>query len=139
MATIAWREEAGTMVLAHGAENPADAEWTEYIAALNKFVEARGQVRALVVTPGTAPNMGQRKQLNDLTRSKPIPTAVVTESTVGRTIVTLLTFGNPAIKAFDPGRLDEAFAHLDIAPAARPRVRAVVSDLRRAVGLADLA
>lgn len=138
MRTIAWREVAGTVVLIHGESDPTDAEWAEYLAALRRRLEQGPAFRALVVTPGSGPNMRQRKQLNEVFGGQAAQAAVVTASAVGRAVVTLLGLRNPGIRAFDPDHLDDALAFLALPSDDRARMRLVVSELRRQVGLAEL-
>lgn len=139
MRTIAWKIEANTVVLVHGANDPADPEWTEYLEALRAGIHRGERLRVLVVTPGSGPNMRQRKELNEVFQGMSTPTAVVTSSTVGRAVVTLLALRNPDIRAFEPGRMSEAFEYLSIPPPQRERLQALVDTLRAEVGLASVA
>lgn len=138
MRTIAWQAVDDLFILVHGAADPVDAEWDQCVQAARQTALTHGRLRSLVVTPGPGPNMVQRQRLNAVTDGAPIPAAVVTDSLVGRAIVTLVGLRNTAIRAFDPTRLDDALTYLEEPSAKQPRVREAVQALRKQVGLSNL-
>lgn len=138
MQTMAWSDCGGIFVLVHGEQEPADAEWNRYVEALERSIESSGKFRALVFSPGTGPNMRQRRQLAALTEQQRVPyrSAVITPSTVARAIATLIALRTPDIRAFDPSQLDDAFEHLELTEMEKNTVRGSLNTLRRQMGFA---
>jgi predicted Abi (CAAX) family protease len=134
MQTMAWQAVDDVLILVHGAQEPVDAEWDQLVEAARKYAASAGRLRSLVVTPGPGPNMSQRKRLNAVTDGQPIPAAVVTDSMVGRAIVTLVGLRNPAIRAFEPQRLDQALEYLGVPSQSQARIREAVQALKQRVG-----
>lgn len=139
MKTIAWKKASNVFVLVHGEQDPVVEEWDTFIADLVLQIgERRGLVLSLVVTPGSGPNMRQRKQLSDALKSVQSRSAVVTGSAIARTVVSILRLRNPEVRAFDPGQLEHALTHLDVDSAEKSKVRRVVDELRNQLGLAPM-
>ena len=130
MQTIAWQVKENTVILVHGAQEPTDAEWTRYVDELRRVIKGGGQPRVLVVTSGPGPNMRQRKQLGEVFEGVSAHTAVVTSSTVGRAIVTLIGLRNPGIRAFEPSRMDEALSYILVPESEKQQMHELVSTLR---------
>jgi hypothetical protein len=128
---FAW---AGDVLIAvHGTQAPTDEEWSNYLKTIRK-VENLQEVRSLAFTDGGAPNSLQRKEINDLLKGRPGLGAVVSASTLVRSVVTAMTWFNPLMKAFPPERVDEAYAHLKLKPAEIDAVRREIANLRKAFG-----
>jgi hypothetical protein len=75
----------------------------------------------LIVTDGGVPTYAQRRYLNERLAGRYVPVAVVSGSTVFRSIVAIvnaMSWFNRKIKAFPPSGFREAIAYLEI-PASR--------------------
>lgn len=134
MKTMAWRVEANTFVLVHGNHDVSDDDWVPYIDEMGKYLAQGKPIKTLVVTPGPGPSLRQRQKLNEVIQSHPVPTAVLSGSAVARTVVTILRLRNPEIRAFEPGKYDDAFKHLELPEAERVRLLDVVAELKKTVG-----
>lgn len=134
MRTLAWRVESNTFVLLHGEGEPTDAEWEAYLADMRAHLETSDVFRVLVITGGPSPNAHQRKLLNQVIRGRDAPTAVLTASAVGRAVTSILRLRNRFIRAFEPGRLEEAFQHLKLEEAEQKKVRQAIEALQREMG-----
>jgi hypothetical protein len=128
--TLLYRSIGSLVLLVHAAVPPAADEWTEYVSAL----EAVGrnhpeQVTLLVIGESSGPSAAQREELK-MRAPRNIRTAVVTNSTIARTIVTILGWVTPSIQAFLPANIDGAFDHLSTPREARPEILKRVAALR---------
>lgn len=106
----------GDLVVAlHNSSPPTEQEWAGYMDAMKKI--GAEKVRGLAFTDGGGPDSKQRKLITDLLGGQPRQAAVVSASSVVRGIVTALNWFNPAIKAFSPERVDEAYDYLKLTTA----------------------
>lgn len=135
MPTIVWTTESNVFLLVHGEPDPTAEEWDALIVALASYLAGKSRVRSLIVSPGSRPNLQQRKQLNEVLKGVRNLCSVVTGSAVARTVVTILRLRNPEIRAFDPEHLESAFDYLELDPSERRKVRAALETLREQVGL----
>lgn len=111
----------------HGLAPPSEVEWDRYLALCD---DLRGRVqgdysrtRGLSISAGGGPTASQRKKLVRFLDGQSPLVAVVTESTVGRGVVTALSWFNASIKAFAPHKLGDAEQHLKLASATSLLVR----------------
>jgi hypothetical protein len=127
---MTWEMVGHVQVVVHTEEPPSDEEWRAYLDGVAK-IEA--SVRAFYVrTDGGGPNALQRELLTKFfeTRSMP-PVAIVTPSVMVRGIMTALNwFLNNRLRLFSPSQAVEAFGYLQVAPADRGPLEAVVARLR---------
>jgi hypothetical protein len=146
--TLLFKFLGDLVLLVHGTGPPSDADWSDYVAALELHKDSLRCV--LVVSDGPGPNAAQRSRINALVdrNRRAVPTAVVTHSTVARGIVTVLHWFNPGIRAFAPDHLAGALDYLGVAPTQHEPITREVAGLRmalavdpaaasRAMGLAD--
>lgn len=96
----------------HTAKPPTNEEWQELITLMQPSDVAN--FRAISLTDGGAPNSAQRKSMNDYLAGRVPLSAVVTQSTVVRGVVTAMSWFNPNIKSFSPEELDAALVHLKV-------------------------
>jgi hypothetical protein len=89
-------------IVAHGAEDPSDEEWSGYLGA----VEHHGIDRTmqLVFTEGRGPTPSLTAGLNDLLAGRTMPVAVFSASAGVRARVTAMSWFNRKFKAFAPLR-----------------------------------
>lgn len=103
----------GNVVIAlHTSSAPTDEEWTEYTRAVKAMDITK--VKPLAFSDGGGPDSKQRKQLNDVLASRPGRAALVTSSTLARSVVTALSWFNPLVKAFAPDEVAQAFDYLQL-------------------------
>ncbi len=122
MQNMAVEAQGGLIVIAHNDHNPSDAEWDDYLGKVRAMVKVVdgdfGRIRQLVLTDGGHPSSGQRERIDGATREvrnrERAATAVVTESLVARSVVTIFSWFNVRIRAFGPGRLHEAARFLEL-------------------------
>lgn len=130
MKTMGYDVIGELLITVHTTAPPIEAEWKPYVAALAELVQNtkdHSKIRNIVFTDGGAPDSLQRKVVNDIAASRPpVPTAVVSGSTMVRSVVTALAWFNPKIKAFSPRQIDEAYRYLGFSPSQvevfRPRL-----------------
>jgi hypothetical protein len=72
----------------------------------------------------------QRSKLSRIPALKRVPSVVVTASTVGRGIVTAISWLGTKVRAFAPAHLDDGFDYLGLPPGLRPAVLREVAALR---------
>lgn len=133
--TLAFRRLGSLVLLAHANVPPAPDDWQQYLDVLRPLLPDPA-LRALVLTDDIGPTAAQRESMNralaqaDVTIAR---TAVVSGGKLTRGIVTLLSWFNPGIRAFQPVQLDEALAYLEIEESRRGAVRADIADMRLTV------
>jgi hypothetical protein len=115
MKNMAFASVGRVIIAMHNELPPTNGEWEEYVKILQKVTDLSA-IRTMALTDGGAPNSNQRKQLNDILRGRPNLGAVVTGNGLVRSVVTALTWFNPAVKAFPPERVKEAYVHLQLGP-----------------------
>lgn len=119
------------VLLVHGATSPSDAEWSAYLADLERWLP--GVVGVLVDTDGGGLTSDQRRLLNAAAARSgrtSIRTAVLSSSLLGRGIVIALNLFNPKIRVFRPEAVDQALSYVGIA-LDRPAVLVEVERLRQ--------
>lgn len=127
------------MILVHGSTPPATEDWRDYCRALQIVGREHAGVTLLVVSDDVGPSNAQRDELRRHA-PKSIRTSVVTTSAFARSIVTLIGWVDPNIRAFAPVAIDDAFKHLSITASDRPTVLRRVAAMRArlsGVGLLD--
>jgi len=66
--TLAFTKLDGFMVVVHGADPPAQADWDRYMEAWLVYHEGRSQCRVLIVSDGGAPTSAQQYRMKDQIR-----------------------------------------------------------------------
>lgn len=113
------------MLLAHGAEPPADPEWHAYVEGLHQL-DGSGGVGVVVLTDGVGPNALQRKMMTGFK----MKSVVITTSKVARGIVTALGWIGAAVSAFPPEQFDEALLSVDVPRFDVPAIMASMAKMR---------
>ncbi|HSM92443.1 MAG TPA: hypothetical protein VLT47_06095 [Anaeromyxobacteraceae bacterium] len=133
MKTHAYAVHGDVLLSALAVEPPSDREWDDYLAA---WARMRGGERrkVLVFTEKAGPTAEQRGQLAALLGGAAQRAAVVTPSAVGRLMVAAVAWANPAVRAFLPAQVGEAFDYLDVPHADRAELLAAARPLVAAVG-----
>lgn len=133
MPTLLYRSIGSLVLLVHAPVPPAPDEWTQYVSDLESVGRNYPEdVTLLVIAEGSGPSAAQRDELR-IHAPRKLRTSVVTTSTVARTIVTLLGWVTPTIRAFAPANMDSAFDYLSISPEARPAILRQLAALRAQV------
>ena len=109
--TISFAAQGGVVVFVN-RETPSDAEWAAYQNAIESEGQLHGLVRILVVTESGPPSPKQRQQAGELAARIKCRTAVVTDSVVQRTVVTVFSWFAIDIKAFSSARMHDALSFL---------------------------
>jgi hypothetical protein len=128
-----------TLVVVHNAVAPDDDDWQVFMDAWKQHLD---KVKAqLVYSDGGAPNSEQRRTsvaMISSRRAGPPPTAVLTDSMLGRGAVTALGwFIRERIRAFSPERMSEACKFLGVSHQ-ESQLRQSVRELRRQLSLRAL-
>lgn len=120
----------GNILLAVYSENaPTAAEHEETIAIFSKVDPAK--VRVLTYTRGGAPTSAQRKDINNVLNGRELTSAIVTDSTVVRGVVTAFSWFNQKVKSFPTRSLDDAFRYLEVPQSDWERLRTCIAELDR--------
>jgi hypothetical protein len=134
---VSFRVIGDVLVSALSTRNPRDEEWEAYVAAY-VAMPGVGARKVLAVTEGGGPTSWQRMRLQDVLHGREQRAAVVTTSRVARAVVMALSWFNPAVRAFAPGRLADAFDYLGVEGAIRAEVLRALPELQAEVGAAPL-
>jgi hypothetical protein len=142
MRNLAFAHVGSCFVLVQNEHTASDEEWTRWVEAVSRGgADAAGLVRVLVMSAGGSPTPKQRRQIHALMPATGggVPTAVVIGSTIGRAVVTAMSFFNGKVRAFAPEALGEAFEHLEVPRASRPELFALAKSLHAELGIAFVA
>lgn len=116
-------------VVVHNQRDPTDGEWTDFVR-LSTMPE-RANRPTLVYSAGGRPTALQRKQLADAIPKRRVPpTVVLTENRLVQTVVRLMTWFNPDIRAFPIEDLDGALKYMGVAAHEAPLIREEIRALR---------
>ena len=125
----------GYLVVVHGAQPPAQADWERYLEDIRSWREvARGQ---LVHTLGGMPSSIQRASAITLGKEamaargwRMPPTSVMTDATAVRALATLFNwFLDDTFRAFALRDWPGAMAHLGVEPSRQDALRSVVEGM----------
>lgn len=103
----------GDWFVAVWGENPPTEEEGRLILSVFKTLDF-SRMRMLVFTRGGAPTPAQRKAMNEALQGTSFTTAIVTDVTLVRGVVTALSWFNSSIKAFSTAQVEDAFRYLQI-------------------------
>ncbi len=117
---------------AMAVDPPTDGEWEDYLDAWQRMPDEGRKV--LVFAEKAGPTARQRHRLDEVLRGVPQKTAVVTPSSMGRLMVAAVAWANPAIRAFAPHHVGEAFDFLGVAAEDRAGILVVARSLIAEVG-----
>jgi hypothetical protein len=134
LTTMAFAAVDDLLILCHSEDNPSEAEWDRWIAT----ERLRKHRALLVLTRGGSPNSRQRARVAELlgaTAGPTPPVALLTDSTVLRTLMTAFTWllgRQHRMKAFSPEAVEDAVAWtaVEIRP---ERVRITIRRLQAAL------
>lgn len=123
MTVLVWMSSTKSLhvvIGAHANSPPADAEWKRYLGTIEATLTSHPEAtRGLTFTDGAVPSILQRGALNRILSGRNIPVAVVSESTLVRTVITALGWFNADIRAFEPTELFRACEHLGVSTSDR--------------------
>ncbi len=102
------------LLVVHGDEQPDDDEWKRFLSVYDARLDELDGV--VVVTPGPAPDLDRRAQLNELHARRVVPYALLSDSKAARGKFVALSWMGTPVKAFDPPRVTDALSYLALAP-----------------------
>jgi hypothetical protein len=127
--SMVFERAGGTMVVAHGPDNPGEAVWASFVATMK---ELRSEVgRVLVFSAGGSPNAKQRAHLRQQVGT--IHAAILTDSIVARGAVTALSWLGLSIAAFAPPQVTGAMDYIGVPPDERELVRRTLGHVKARV------
>lgn len=115
MKTMAFVSFRGVILTSFGSRPASPEDWAIYLEMVR--VTRRLRQRALVITQGATLENYQRKELEKVTGTEPVPdrrVAVVTDSTFVRGFMRALARGEPGFKAFSPAEIDAALEYVEV-------------------------
>ena len=118
------------LVSYQGATDPTDAEWSDWIVAVDALWKKAPEFRLLVVTDGGHPTRQQLDRLRSAKRSEPL-TVIISSSALLHFIASIVALFNPHIDCFSPANRDRAYSRIGLAPDERTKVDAAISRLRQ--------
>lgn len=135
MRGIVFERTPECLVVVRGREALGDAEWAEYMRALEEIVRDGSSPRNLVVSYGGSPTPSQRRDLDERLASvrDTMKVAILTESTYVRGVATAITQERPGFRVFGLEQVDEAIAYLGMRPAAVNQIKATLDRLTREI------
>jgi hypothetical protein len=140
--TLAHTVVGRVLLSALAVKAPSDEEWESYLQTWLRM-PGGAERGVMVFTDKAGPTSAQRVRLEKVLDGKPQRTAVITGSAVGRLMVAAVAWANPAIRAFAPERIADAFAFLEVPLAARAEVlaaaRLLIAEVGAEVSAADSA
>jgi hypothetical protein len=127
------------LVSYQGPRNPSDEEWESYIEVLARLHQVPNGYRYFTISEGGHPSGSQQARVKAVVNGLNPAVAIVSGSIAIRFVGSVLALVNRKVQCFRPDELDEAYAHIGLAPADVPRLEAVVGRLRAQVTAADAA
>jgi len=124
---MAFATVGNIIVALHNGSPPGEDEWGQYCRAITAM--EFDKVRPIAFSDGGGPDSKQRKLLNEVIAGRPGRSALVTNSTIARSVVTALSWFNPLIKAFSPEEASRAFEYLQLDPGEVQAVRLAIRTL----------
>lgn len=122
----------GLVLLVHSVRPMGDADWGAFMAHLWAVGRATGRVRALVFTPGPAPNANQRLKLSELCKDYRTRIAVCTESRIARAVIVAIDWASGIdISSYKVSEVDDACDYLEVEPEHHAEVVALFQKMRR--------
>ncbi|AKF09017.1 hypothetical protein [Sandaracinus amylolyticus] len=125
------------VVAMHTTLPPSEEEWNAWVALLEERSRAVDwdleRIGNLAITDGGAPDMTQRAPVNALiAQGRTYPNvALVTVSTVVRTVARAFTLFNPRFAVFVPGHIGDALAWLGVEPGNEGAILDALVDIER--------
>src|SRR5262249_40540082 len=94
-------------------------------------------IRLLVVTAGGTPTPKQRHRVGELAKALRVRTAVVSDSVVARSIVTVFSWLNIEIKPFSTAHLPAALEYLELSDVEREWSFEAVKEMQAQLRIRD--
>jgi hypothetical protein len=136
MRTLRWKELHGTLLIVHAPTLPDADEWA---ALMRAGLELGPGMRRCLVLADIMLSPRQRGEIADTTKAAGTEAvAVVTNSPVGRMIVTGLGWVTGIHKGFDTRDLDAALDFLKVLEADRPELLCTAHDFAAELGHTSL-
>ena len=130
--TLAYGVTAECLVVTGAIQPYADEEWDRCVAFADEYARGTRRPRLLVVTDGGGPTIKQRRSLEGLldAHRRTARVAVLTPSTMARSIVTALSWFVPIYRSFPPDDLAGAMTFLELPMGAMSDIRRLMGELR---------
>lgn len=135
--TLLHRTHGRLLVFVNNEQVPNDAEWRGYETAFEQLGRAQSSPCLLVVTAGGTPTPKQRHRIGELAVAMRVRTAVVSDSLVARSIVTVFSWLNIEIKAFSTANLPLALEYLDLSSVEREWAFLAVKEMQAQLRIRD--
>jgi hypothetical protein len=132
--TMDWRVIGRLCVTVHTADEPAEAEWNEYMKGVRRQVPMADQ-KVVVISAGGGPNGKQRKMMTDELEGTRVPVAILTDSWLMRSAGIAVSWFNPMLKVLPPRALEEAFTYLELTTWEREESRLIIRELQKKLGV----
>ncbi len=120
------------LVCYHGTGSASEHEWEAFLEALGASLANRHAHGSLIVTEGGHPTRAQQGRLQEVTRGRVVPTAVISDSALVRFLSASMGLGTPGVKVFAPANFQQALRYLGVEGYARA-IRSAVQSLRSQV------
>jgi hypothetical protein len=117
-------------IYASAKRPPTDADWSEYMAWMQRSLPPGGRVSALIVERHDGPNAAQRRLISEITSRVTFSASVVTHSAIARGVLTALNWFKSGYQAFPPEKLELAIASLQLDPVSTDQVRQALRRLQ---------
>ena len=122
------------LVLRENSRAPTDEDWAAFCDEVARLRPRLKEMRAMVFTDGGGPTSDQRKRLAAAIKGGEIQTAVITDKTMVRFIVSTIGLFNKTIRTFNTHEASDAFAWLELGGEDRSTVNEMLRDLEKSVG-----
>lgn len=126
MPTMAHEELFGILLCVHGGLEPSNVEWDKFVDACAQHPDGR----CLVWTEDAGPTAKQRSKLAERTKKGPLKTAVCSDATIARGIVTAVSWFNSKIKAYSKDDLEVALQYLEVPKASAAAILTHLKKMR---------
>ena len=112
MQNVAFKLIGNYLICAYNELSPSEEDARKSLEVFKSL--DLDKVKILTFTKGGAPTASQRKAINDVLHGRSLTTAVVSDSSLIRGIITAFSWFNTKIKAFSGSSIEDAFRYLDI-------------------------
>jgi hypothetical protein len=124
------------VVLFLGDENPSDAEWDDYLAAIAPQISVDLGYRVLVICGSGHPTRSQQGRLHEMLGQQRPNVGIISDAVIARFVGSVLALFNPNLRCFSRDQRDAAFGHLELTAREIGVVNAAIARLETRVGAA---
>ena len=127
-----WAVSERVVVIAHSADRPSQAAWDVLLDEFRPSELEPDRLRGfLISSAGGAPDAIQREAITESERLNKLPTAVLSDSTLVRGAITVLSWFGRRIRGFPPDDTSGALDFLSVPAAQRDTVLSELASLQR--------